>query len=424
MAAQPSPRSWLGVAPRIDAEVRADGVEDGVGLAHQLGERATVVDHMVGKLHLVSERGLRVDAGACVVRRPAVPGLGAYDLQRLWRSDDDERAKRVRETVLDDKGGFVAREGCAACRELAPALHREGADAWVGDRVEPLAACVVGESTRGERFAVERAVGQQDLRTELLDELAEGVAARLHHLPRHCVGVDYGEAAGAETRGNGALARSDTPAQPKEVHAHILEARGRATPARVTVPATGRPKSTRRRFLKGAVVGGVLLATGSLVALVRTRGYDVAPERAAKLQALSVWQLIFVEQAARRICAADRPEDEGIPSADDVDVAGFVDGYIARMPAPLRKDLLRFLAYVEHMAPLGVGCSSRFTRLGSADQDRVLASVESSSSDLLRGGFDGLKACVFMGYYRDARTWTILGYDGPFVGRPDGGWTR
>jgi hypothetical protein len=52
----------------------------------------------------------------------------------------------------------------------------------------------------------------------------------------------------------------------------------------------------------------------------------------------------------------------------------------------------------------------------------VLASVEASSSDLLRAGFDGLKSLVFMGYYRDPRTWGILGYDGPLVNRPRGGW--
>ena len=56
------------------------------------------------------------------------------------------------------------------------------------------------------------------------------------------------------------------------------------------------------------------------------------------------------------------------------------------------------------------------------DQDAVLASVESSSIDLLRAGFDGLRSLVFMGYYRDARTWSLVGYDGPLVNRPPGGW--
>jgi hypothetical protein len=65
---------------------------------------------------------------------------------------------------------------------------------------------------------------------------------------------------------------------------------------------------------------------------------------------------------------------------------------------------------------------SRFTRLLPADQDKVLAAMESSDSPLLRAGFEGLKALVFMGYYRDARTWKVLAYDGPLKGRPEGGW--
>ena len=47
-----------------------------------------------------------------------------------------------------------------------------------------------------------------------------------------------------------------------------------------------------------------------------------------------------------------------------------------------------------------------------------------NGEDLLRGAFDGLKSLVFMGYYRDPRTWRILGYDGPRVNRPDEGWWR
>ena len=172
--------------------------------------------------------------------------------------------------------------------------------------------------------------------------------------------------------------------------------------------------------MKAGIVGGLLVFTGSLLAFVRTRGYDVAAERASKLEALSPWQLVVVEHVARRIAAPDR---EGVPTTDDTDVAGFIDTYVARMDPSLRRDLLRLLAYVEHLAPVASGFSSRFTRLGAGDQDKVLSALESSSQDLLRGGFDGLKSLVFMGYYRDARTWTILGYDGPLVNRPSGGWS-
>ncbi|WP_394850296.1 gluconate 2-dehydrogenase subunit 3 family protein [Pendulispora brunnea] len=175
---------------------------------------------------------------------------------------------------------------------------------------------------------------------------------------------------------------------------------------------------SRRRFLRLGIVGGLLVSTGSLVAYVRTRGYVLDAERARRLKALSPWHVIVVEHAARRIAAADAPEDASIPSADDTDVAGFVDGYVAKLPSDMRTDLLRFLAVLEHVAPLAQGYGTRFSRLPAADQDRVLTSLEQSSTLLLRAGFEGLKSLVFMGYYRDPRTWKILGYPGPWVNRP------
>jgi hypothetical protein len=189
------------------------------------------------------------------------------------------------------------------------------------------------------------------------------------------------------------------------------------------LPVTGAPakKTSRRRFL--ALTGGALVLASGAVAVVRTRGYSVPADVAAKLEALSPWQYVVIQSVARRIAAPDR-DDPAIPTTDDTDVAGFVDGYIARLPAPLKRDLLRALAFVEHLAPLGAGCASRFTRLPASEQDRVLASLESNGQDLLRGAFDGLKSLVFMGYYRDPRTWRILNYDGPRVNRPDEGWWK
>jgi hypothetical protein len=154
--------------------------------------------------------------------------------------------------------------------------------------------------------------------------------------------------------------------------------------------------------------------------LVRVRGYAVPAGRT--LVGLSAWQFVVIQHAARRIVAPDRPGDRTIPTADDTDVAGFVDAWIARMPATVRRDLGRFLGYLEHLAPVAVSEASRFSRLAPEAQDRVLAGVEASSSDQLRAGFEGLKALVLMGYYRDPRTWSIVGYDGPMVGRPAEGW--
>lgn len=179
----------------------------------------------------------------------------------------------------------------------------------------------------------------------------------------------------------------------------------------------------RRRLLRAGLAFAVLAAAGSVVALVRTRGYHLSDERAKKLVALSPWQLILVEHVARRIAAPD-VQGPAIPSADDTDVAGFVDQYVSHLPARMRHDLTSLFGFVEHVAPLSLRLSARFTRLSPADQDRVLASLESADEGIFRGAFAALKALVFMGYYRDPRTWAIPGYDGPYVGRPEGGWTR
>ena len=169
-------------------------------------------------------------------------------------------------------------------------------------------------------------------------------------------------------------------------------------------------------------VGGVLLAAGGLVGAVRTGGYDLGPAHPGALRSLSAWQFVVVQALARRIAAADDPNDESIPSADAVDVAGFVDAYVAEMHPLMRRDLVRLLSFIEHLAPLGVRAASRFTKLDGATQDAVLSWLESNDQGLLRGGFAAVKSLVFMGYYRDPRTWKILGYAGPLVGRPVGGW--
>jgi hypothetical protein len=178
-------------------------------------------------------------------------------------------------------------------------------------------------------------------------------------------------------------------------------------------------KISRRKLLAG--VGALLVGASSVVAFFRTRGYELAPEIAGRLRSLEPWEYIFVEHAARRICAADR-EDASIPTSDDTRVADFADAYIAALPDDLKSDLKNLLLLVEHLAPLACGLSKRFSELAAADQDRVLASLEANDETLLRGGFAGLKSLLFMGYYRDPRTWHMLGYAGPRLDRPALGW--
>lgn len=179
----------------------------------------------------------------------------------------------------------------------------------------------------------------------------------------------------------------------------------------------------RRRFLRASVAWATIGATG-LVALVRTAGYDRGDRRIAYLRSLSHWHLAVVDALADRMCAADVPYDAlgAPPSPREVEVALFVDGFVADASPAIRRDLLAAFGALEHAFPPLAGEVSRFTALPPDRQDRVLAAMESSSIDLVRGAFHGLKSLVMMGYYRDPRTWGVLGYDGPLVGRPEGGW--
>ncbi|CAN5807014.1 hypothetical protein BH09MYX1_BH09MYX1_35010 [soil metagenome] len=169
---------------------------------------------------------------------------------------------------------------------------------------------------------------------------------------------------------------------------------------------------------------GVLLAAGGAAAVVRTHGYDVRDASGAprELVILEPWQFVVVQHLARRVCAGDR-DDGSVPTADELDVAGFVDRYVASMPHALRRDLLRLFGVVEHVLPVLSKKGSRCTKLDAAAQDQVLSKMEASDQDLFRGAFAGVKSLLFMGYYRDPRTWKILAYEGPFVNRPPQGWT-
>src|ERR1700677_3203135 len=94
---------------------------------------------------------------------------------------------------------------------------------------------------------------------------------------------------------------------------------------------------TRRQLLRaGALVAAAAIGAGAVLAAVRTRGYAIEPGR--RLVAMSAWQFVVAQQGARRIAAPARPGEPTIPPADAVDVAGFFDAWMARLPPRVRRD--------------------------------------------------------------------------------------
>lgn len=133
---------------------------------------------------------------------------------------------------------------------------------------------------------------------------------------------------------------------------------------------------------------------------------------------LSPKEYRIVEAAAERILRSDRRED---PTAHEVAAADFVDRYVASLEEWQQRDLKKLLHLLEHGLPVSAGKLGRFTRMDGEARDAVLRSMMTSSIGMVRGAFDVLKAVCAMAYYRDPRTWRAIGYDGPWVARPPGG---
>jgi hypothetical protein len=179
-----------------------------------------------------------------------------------------------------------------------------------------------------------------------------------------------------------------------------------------------------RRVKRAAIAFGVLGGAG-VIAAVRTSGYQVDPARAASLKAIAPWQLAVLDAVAARMCAADVAYDApgAPPTPREVGAAEFYDTFVSRCDRSLARDCKAAIGFVEHAWPLACGQLHRFTALPADRQDALLAKMESSSSDLVRGCFQSLKSLLMMGYWRDPRTWGVIRYDGPMVNRPLEGWT-
>jgi hypothetical protein len=81
----------------------------------------------------------------------------------------------------------------------------------------------------------------------------------------------------------------------------------------------------------------------------------------------------------------------------------------------MQRELRALLQLVEHGATVFRGAATRFTRMSPAEQDATLRDWERSSLTLRRRGFQGLRTLCFLGYWRDDRTWPLIGYTGPML---------
>jgi len=168
---------------------------------------------------------------------------------------------------------------------------------------------------------------------------------------------------------------------------------------------------SRRGFLRAGIVGGVLLGGAAIVGRSLS-GYHLDAATASRLRALSPKEYLVMQAVARRVLAADADD---APSADAVDVAGAVDTYVAKLPPAVQREVRALLQLVEHGSSLFRGRATRFTHLTPAEQDATLADWQHSSLVVRQRGFQALRTLAFLGYWRDDRTWPLIGYSGPML---------
>jgi hypothetical protein len=170
---------------------------------------------------------------------------------------------------------------------------------------------------------------------------------------------------------------------------------------------------SRRGFLRAGLAGAVVLG-GAAVIGRQLRGYVVDAATAARLRVLSPKEYLVMQSVARRVLAPDAAD---APSADAVQTALAVDAYVAKLPPAVQREVAALLQLVEHGSSLFRLRASRFTRMSADEQDATLRDWASSSLTVRRRGFQALRTLAFLGYWRDDRTWAVIGYTGPMLPR-------
>ena len=129
------------------------------------------------------------------------------------------------------------------------------------------------------------------------------------------------------------------------------------------------------------------------------------------MRSLSSGKAEFLLVLARRI----------VPETAELDTAGLnrfiaiIDGALMDRPESVRGQFATFLGVLKWSPAVRYGHS--FEHLSTDRQNAVLRWFEDCPVVLLRKGFWGLKAMVFMGYYGQPETNELVGYAPDLDGR-------
>ena len=119
----------------------------------------------------------------------------------------------------------------------------------------------------------------------------------------------------------------------------------------------------------------------------------------------------FLRVLAARIV----PETAELDAAGQARFFGIIDEALQIREPSLRRQFSIFLSVLRWAPLFRFGTS--LDRLSPERQDAALRWFEDCPISLLRKGFWGLKAMVFMGYYGQPETNELVGYEPEFDGR-------
>jgi hypothetical protein len=128
------------------------------------------------------------------------------------------------------------------------------------------------------------------------------------------------------------------------------------------------------------------------------------------LQVLSAREFVVLSAAGARFL-------DGMDADAPAAAAEWIDGYLARREAWVRREVKALLGLLEQSPPLVTRRWSRFSRLAPDEQHRLLVAWSGHRWSVLRQGYLGLKALLLMGAYRRPETWAAIGYPGPLLER-------
>jgi hypothetical protein len=129
------------------------------------------------------------------------------------------------------------------------------------------------------------------------------------------------------------------------------------------------------------------------------------------MKSLDVGKSEFLRVLAARIV----PESSALDAAGWERFLAIVDDALQERKPSVRRQFGVFLGVLRWAPAIRHG--GRFDRLRADRQDAVLRWFEDCPVALLRKGFWGLKAMVFMGYYGQPEIHELIGYRARFDGR-------